>query len=84
MAASLNDDDLEILAEKLLAKMLVRLAQRAQAENDPAPVDGAAATRRAEPVPKFKKRTVASRAVRPTPADEEFAARWTRQRARKE
>lgn len=80
MAANLNDEDLDILAEKILAKMLGRLARQQRAENDvpaPPPPPGRA--------PPFKKRTLArNNDVRPTPADYEFAARWARRHGRKE
>lgn len=82
MPASLNDEDLEILADKLLAKMLLRLARRAQdASMDtvvpPPPPPSAAPA-------KFKKRTVPHRKLQPTPADYEFAARWASKRKHKE
>lgn len=84
MPAALNDDELDALAEKLLAKLLARLARR-EAENDVPKVDAARATAPSAHVPHFRKRTVVRRDdVRPTPADQEFAARWNRRRARKE
>lgn len=83
MAANLNDEDLDILAEKILAKMLGRLARQQRAENDvpapppPLPPPG--------PAPPFKKRTLPrSNDVRPTPADYEYVARWKRRHGRKE
>lgn len=37
MAERLTDEELEIISEKLLAKLLTRLARRQQAENDRVP-----------------------------------------------